>query len=1000
MNSSATPILAELFRAAPAPYDAARADFSMAELEARARSAGMDRLSALLAAPRVRALLLGVFGSSPFLTRLCLRDPQTLLRCLLASPDRYIECVLPPEQAAAFAAVSASDAMRVLRQAKQRLALFAALADVGEVWSVPETTAALSRGASELLQYATRVLLSRAAVRGQFRPQDPCAPERGSGYVVLGMGKLGAGELNYSSDVDLIIFYDPLRAPLAEGVEPGAFFVRLTRDLARFMQEHTGDGYVFRIDLRLRPDPGSTQAALSVAAAYQYYESFGQTWERAAYIKARPAAGDIECGETFLEGMEHYVWRKHLDFAAIADIHAMKRQIHAFKGHASIALAGHNLKLGRGGIREIEFFVQTQQLIAGGRQPGLRVRQTLAALDELAGRNWISQAAAQELAEVYCFLRRVEHRLQMIDDQQTHSLPNTPEGLERVALFSGFPDAASFSRALTARLERVQNHYAALFENVPELTSPAVRGNLVFSGDEDDPDTVETLASMGFANPGAVIATVRSWRYGRYPSMRSAAARELLTECTPALLEALGETIDPGLALASFDKFISELPAGAQLFALLRNAPALLRLVADIMGSAPRLASILSRRRKLLDAVLDPGFMGALPSDRSLETIIRTALSNTPNYEDYLNRARVVGQEQAFLIGVRVLSGAIPAFEAGPAYASLAGHLIEAITPRVDAELARQHGPMRGGQAAVIAMGKLGGREMAANSDLDLIIVYDYDASHPQSEGSRPLSGPQYYARFTQRLIAALSAPTPEGSLYEVDMRLRPSGSSGPVAASLASFIAYQQRDAWTWEHMALTRARVVAGSPALREAIEKTIAEVLARPRDPARIAADVRDMRVRIEREKDARGDVWNVKQARGGLIDLEFIAQYLQLVGASRAPEVLDQNTAAAFRKLAAAGLLSPAHADVLLRALTLYHNLSQVLRLCLEGPFVPAQAPDGLKALLAEAGGAPDFARLEAHLRETLAEAAGLFDALIPAPSGASAPTSTHSARRTN
>ena len=484
-------------------------------------------------------------------------------------------------------------------------------------------------------------------------------------------------------------------------------------------------------------------------------------------IKARPVAGDIAAGRALLSELSPFIWRKYLDFAAIADIHAMKRQIHAHRGFGEIGVAGHNIKLGRGGIREIEFFVQTQQLIAGGRQPDLRTPQTIITLDRLAERCWIKPEGRDDLARSYTYLRGIEHRLQMVADEQTHALPNAPEALASFARFAGYPSTEAFSKALVAHLETVQRHYAALFEDMPELTRGGA--NMVFAGEADDPQTVEALARMGYSQPHQVIDTVRGWHHGRYGAVRTAKARERLTEMQAVLIEALAQTANPDSAFASFDRFLAQLPAGVQLFSLLRANPSLLRLVADIMGSAPRLASILSRRRRVLDAVLDPRVIGNLPTSEDLEALVRDEIESTNDYQEILDRARIIGNEQMFLIGVRILSGIIVASQAGGAYALLADHLIRALHKAVEQDFARVHGQIPGGQAAVLALGKLGGQEMTAASDLDLILVYDFAPDAVQSDGSRPLAPSQYYARLTQRLISALSSPTAEGQLYQVD---------------------------------------------------------------------------------------------------------------------------------------------------------------------------------------------------------------------------------------
>ncbi len=964
---------------APTSRPDERVATALAQLHERASAAPeLAPLGKLLDEPRVADLIGGILAGSPYLGGLIERDPARLQRLLTRAPETRLAELSVELAAELQATLDRPAAMRALRAFKTEVALLTALADLGGVWPAMTVTAALSECADAALTGAVGFLFREAAARRQWwaHGDGRVSP---AGYIVLAMGKFGAGELNYSSDVDLIVFYDPDRISLAPGQEPAKFFVRLTRDLVQLLEERTGDGYVFRTDLRLRPDPGATQLALSTAAALVYYESFGQNWERAALIKARPCAGELEAGRQLLDELAPFIWRKYLDFAAIADIHAMKRQIHAYRGFGTIAVAGHNIKLGRGGIREIEFFVQTQQLIAGGRQPDLRVRQTLEALRRLAARGWIKEQVASDLAEAYVFLRRIEHRLQMVADDQTHEVPDDPARLLSFALFCGYPDTETFARELTRRLETVQRHYAALFEDGPELTAGGV--NMVFAGEKDDPATVAALKEMGYARPELLLEIVRGWHHGRHPAVRSARARERLTEVQPLLIAALADTTDPDRALASFDRFMSELPSGVQLFSLLRANPGLLRLLANIMGTAPRLARILSRRRRLLDAVLDPGVLGNVSTPQELDRLIAAEIGSGNNDAQHvLDRARVVGSEQQFLIGVRVLSGAIKANQAGGAYSLVAERLIDQLKVASERELERAHGRVAGGGAVVIAMGKLGGREMTAASDLDLILVYDFDPAAPQTSGSRPLAPAHFYMRLTQRLIGALSSATAEGTLYDVDMRLRPSGQQGPVATQLTSFIDYQAKEAWTWEHLALTRARVISGPPELWARVEAAIRQALLRPREPAKLTADVREMRERIAKEKGT-DDIWDLKQVRGGLVDLEFIAQYLQLMYAAAHPEVLDQNTVEAFRKLRDAGVLSAEDADVLIPATRLLHDLTQILRLCLEGRFEPATAPSGLKELLANAGDAPSFAELEDRLRLTLLKVAGLFNEII-------------------
>jgi glutamate-ammonia-ligase adenylyltransferase len=967
---------------APHVADEWRAAAFMKDLRENWQRADLDSdVQGLLDEPRTANFLGGVMLGSRYLTMTLMQDAARALRVLTSDPDTRLSALISELSFDLAHPLPFKDCMARLRAFKAEAALTIALSDIGGVWPIMRTTEALAQTADAACAASVSYLFREAVRKGEWRTADgetDDCPHANSGFFVLAMGKHGAFELNYSSDIDLIVFYEAAKARLREGLEPAAFFVKLTRDLVRLLNERTSDGYVFRTDLRLRPDPGATQVAISTDAALQYYESFGQNWERAAMIKARPAAGDIACGESFLGELSPYVWRKYLDFAAIADVHAMKRQIHAHRGFAKVAVAGHNIKLGRGGIREIEFFAQTQQLIAGGRQPELRSRQTLATLHGLVERGWISADAAGDLSKAYKFLRIIEHRIQMTADEQTHELPKDPEALTTLAHFAGYSTLEAFSAEMLVQLEAVQTHYAALFEDGPALSSATA--NLVFAGEDDDPDTLASLAGMGFSQPTQVLSTIRSWHRGRYSAVLSEGARSRLTEVQPVLVEALAKTVNPDAALAGFDRFLSTLPAGVQLFALLKAHPELLRLVALIMGSAPRLAQILSRRRRVFDAVLDPRIMGALPTEAEVRELIAEEIGDAPDLETVLDRARIIGREQMFLIGIRLLNGTITADQAGPAYTLIAEELIRHMHDAVEADFIARHGTVAGGAACVLAMGRLGGGEMTATSDVDLIVVYDADPDAKSSDGPKPLAVSQYYARLTQRLISAIAAPTAEGRLYEVDMRLRPSGQKGPVATQFSSFEEYQRNQAWTWEHMALTRARVISGPTDLAKRIDTAIRNVLVGPRDPVKLAVDVRDMRERIWSDKGT-DNIWDLKQARGGLVDIEFIAQFLQLRHAGSEPAILDNNTMAALIKLRDANLIQPAASEPLLAAAGLHSTLTHLLRICSEGGYQPDKAPDGLNALLASACGEPHMRQVALKLDESQAKVRQLYDQLI-------------------
>ncbi len=944
------------------------------------RTASGKAIATLVAEhPPLTKVLGGIAGSAPYLWELVRADPARLPRLLTSDPEVELAALLAGMRKAAAAAKGSAALMRVLRRAKAEAALVIALADIGGVWPVARVTAALTEVAENALGAAVRHLLGDAAARGKLVARDPDDPVAGSGYVVLAMGKMGGYELNFSSDIDLMVFFDPAAGALAPDVEAAPFYVRVTRELVKLLQERTADGYVFRVDLRLRPDPASTQIAIATEAALAYYESRGQNWERAALIKARPCAGDLATGERFLRDLSPFIWRKYLDYAAVADVHAMKQQIHAYRGHGEIAVEGHNIKLGRGGIREIEFFVQTQQLIAGGRHADLRGRQTVAMLGALAAGGWIDGAARDELAGAYDFLRRVEHRLQMMADEQTHTLPADREALQAFARFLGLKNRDEFAAILLAHLRAVEKHYVKLFESAPSLLAQQQNLSFAFEGDAGR-ETLDRLVEIGFRRPRELAAAVQRWQEGAYRALRSEQVRGILLELVPVIVDQFARSESPDAAFASFDQFLAGLRPGSRLLPLLRQNPELIRFVALILGVAPRLADILAQHPHVIDPLIDPTFFGALPDARRLEAELARALDNSRGYEDMLDAIRLFGQEHMFLIGARILSGSLSAEQAGDVFATLADVLIRAVHARVEADFAAVHGRIRGHQTAILALGRLGAREMTASSDLDLIVVYDFDADNPNSDGKRPLYGGQYFARLTQRLISALTARTNYGVLYEVDMRLRPSGRSGPLATHISGFVDYQQSEAWTWEHMALTRARVVSAPAAFKARIEAAVGEVLRRRRDAHAVAADVVEMRGAIATEKgDA--DPWDFKYAAGGLIDIEFVAQYLELVHAAASPEILDTSTARMLEKAARAGILKAEDADVLRPAVALFHDLTQILRLCLTGPFDAKAANARVLALLARAADLPDFPALQAHVVETQRQVRACFERIL-------------------
>ncbi len=946
----------------------------LAELDPRQAEA----LDELLDHPFAKSVLFGIAEFSPYLFDLVRSDAARLIRLLSCEPEVHFTELIETTSREVFAAAGEIDVMRLLRRMKSEAALLIALCDIGGVWPVMRITAALTELAVASVQTALRYLLRQETVRGRLSPADADRPEADSGLFVLAMGKMGAGELNFSSDIDLIVFFDPEPPTLAKDIEPQPFFVRVTQALSRLLQQRTSDGYVFRVDLRLRPDPSSTQVAMSTDAALNYYEREGRTWERAAMIKARPCAGDLGAGEAMIAEIAPFVWRKHLDFAALADVHDMKRQMQTYRGQSEIAVEGHNIKVGVGGIREIEFFAQTQQLIAGGRHAELRMRPTLDALEVLASSNWITYQARDELSTAYRFLRKVEHRLQMVADEQTHSLPGETEAVERFARFLGYDGRAVFADDLLGQLNIVQGHYSKLFEGDP--TGTVRLPSVDFAAGPEDQRLLKHLAALGFADPVAVAQIVRQWLAGEYRVLRNESTLSAFAEFVPTLIEELAHAEEPDRAVAAFDHFLQALHRGGRLITLLGQNRDLVALVALVLGAAPRLGDMLARQPQLMDGLIDPRFFGAMPDQTELSGRLALTLKDADSYEEFLDRLRLFGQESLFLIGTRILSGTVSAQQAATAFADVAEGIVHTVHGLVTDRFAAQHGKIKDQHTAIIAMGRLGSREMTASSDLDLILLYDFGPDQPDSDGERSLQGSHYFARFTQRLISAFTTRTNYGVLYEIDMRLRPSGRAGPLASHVKSFAEYQEREAWTWEHMALTRARVISASPAFRERIETVIADVLTRPREPLGVAADVADMRRAVALEK-GEDDLWDLKYAAGGLTDIDFIAQYLQLVHAHDKPEILDVSTLAVLDNAERLEVLERSAAEILRSAARLYHDLTQMLRLCVSGRFKPESSGEDLLRLMARAGDAPDFSSLQARVKETQAEVRRVFRAVV-------------------
>lgn len=908
------------------------------------------------------SLLAAIFGNSPYLSQSITQDLAFFCQLLQTGPDQSFDTVMSDLHDFAQNHPNREQLGSALRIAKRRASLAIAVADICQLWPVHDITDKLTTLAEKTLDYAVGCVLREGHDKKHFTLPNPDKPQEGSGFIVLGMGKMGGRELNYSSDIDIIVLFDTDIIQTDDPWDLPKNMVRLTRNLVAMMDERTKDGYVFRTDLRLRPDPGSTPLALSVLAAETYYESIGQNWERAAMIKARPVAGDIKAAQQFLNILRPFMWRKYMDFAAIQDIHSIKRQINAHKGGHNIALNGHNVKLGRGGIREIEFYAQTQQLIWGGRNPDVRIAPTCKALQALVNADQVSQDICDELIESYEYLRTVEHRIQMINDAQTHSIPEQDHEIDHLAVFLGYDDKDAFAADFLPHLQRVETHYAELFEDANELSvEDEDAGNLVFTGGEPDPETLQTLNKLGFQEPEKVDAAIRGWHHARYRATRSTRSREILTELMPILLKAMADTAEPDRAFNRFDDFLSKLPAGVQLFSMFQVNPHLLDLVAEVMGEAPRLADHLARHSSLLEYVLTPDFFSPLPDTVDLVDDLAKMLGQARDFQDCLDISRRWANDRKFQIGVQTLRQIITVKESGLAQTNVAEAVIANMLPKVIEELSHKHGHIPDGEICILALGKAGSRDMTATSDLDLVFIYDAPEDCDGSDGERSLGVSQYYSRLSQRFINAMTAPTGEGTLYEVDMRLRPSGNSGPIASSLGSFIRYHTESAWTWEHMALTRARVIYGDPALADKVEAEIKNVLTRKRNTDKVLFDIADMRNRMDKEHHT-DVVWEIKQYRGGIVDIDFITQYLQLKYGHDHPEILQTDTHSVLEKVRELQLLSESQVNDLLDALDLWNIIQGYLRLTVAATLTKKDGgdlPHALKNDLVKATGEPSF-----------------------------------------
>lgn len=860
--------------------------------------------------------------NAPFLKGLIRGRRTTMATLAEHGPDVALADAL------ALAGDDSQPVMPRLRTARRDVALITALADLAGLWPLERVTAGLSDFADCAIHAAIAAALA----------------ERGAGprgLVALALGKLGSRELNYSSDADLIFLHDPDLIPCRGSEDPGEAAVRITRRAVAILADLTPDGYVARIDLRLRPASEITPMSISLSAAEQYYQSEALTWERVAFIRARAVGGDVAMGDGFLDRIRPFVWRRSLDYTAVRDIQSVSLRIRDhFEGGQAIG-AGFDLKRGRGGIREVEFFAQINQLIWGGRAPELRCPATLEGLAALAKAGHVPPGDAQALAASYRALRTFEHRLQMRRDEQTHAIPRLVADRHAVARLSGLKDGP----ALEAALVRITAPVAAAYDQLVAAALP--------EGTTVPADPRAWLKAHHPALTKLLPPLIATWRQGKYRALRAESARVDFEAVLPGLLAALAASADPATAAVRLDAFLSALPAGARFLALLRANPRLVALLGNLIGVTPVLAEALARDPALFDVMLSPDAFAPLPDGEELRRGLAHLCANAAGVEDVLDRVRRWTAELRFQLGAQLVEGHVDALVVGRGLADCADAAIAVLLPVVTADFVRGHGVVAGSELVVLALGRYGGRAMTHASDLDLVFLFTGDHT-AVSDGPRSMPASQYFNRLAARLVTALSVATAAGALYEVDTRLRPWGAKGNLALSVDSFARYQLEDAESWEHMALTRARVVAGPVAAANAV---IARVLAEPRDAESLRQAALAMRDDIAAAKPTQGR-FDVKLAPGGLVDLEFLVHFQQLTTArGLTPELRP-----AIDEFVAAGLLpgdlADAH-DVLSRFL-------MWLRLLYPGARVPDNIPPMLGQVLADGLGAANFAAVQQQL----------------------------------
>jgi glutamate-ammonia-ligase adenylyltransferase len=959
----------------PLPYNTQKTDEITAKLKER-----LTKLSLTEKALKISLLSVSnIFGYSPYLTSIALKYDTFTFQLFHEGPDNALQEIFDELEVSYDCDMTIAQLMENLRISKAKIALCCGVADLLGLWPLEKITTTLSQFAAKTLNLSLAYLLTREALKGNIelplavsKKLNPSICNQ-CGFFVLAMGKLGANELNYSSDIDLIALYDPDKIIYTGRKTISHFYVMITQELMQIMERRTMHGYVFRTDLRLRPDPGSTPAAISVYAAETYYHTVAVNWERSAMIKASVIAGDTTCGQAYLDNLSSWIWRRSMDFAAIQDIAAIKNHLNQHYEQADKDFEGYNVKLGKGGIREIEFFCQINQLLYGGRHPAIRVKPTLEALDTLVTENLIDTKVCQDLSKAYHFLRTLEHRLQMVNDEQTHSLPDDKETLTVIASFMGFVKIEAFKETLVHHTALVAKHYQALLPDEGADTA-----NIYSQGNIEG-----KLAELGYHQAASMAKVTASWRSGKYRALRTERSQKLLEECLPSLIEAFAMMSDPDGALSRFDSFLSKLPSGVQLFALFQANPSLFALMARVMGLAPALADTLAKKTMLWELLLEPNFFEPIENDVDLKTHLSSMIERARDYQDVLDVTRQFAEEYRFRVGVQMLENIASTDECMQSLSRIADVVLCGLIPKVEAEFNARYGTFDDGGLAVLAMGKYGGHELTHTSDLDIVFLYHVSDMAQVSNGDRALGPSQYYSRLGQNIITSITALTSEGRLYEVDTRLRPSGNQGPLVVTLDTFRDYYSKQAWTWEHMALTRARIICEPTGLEGKLLNEIRSILTKERDQKSLLSSVAEMRQKLW-DANKTDNIWSIKHVRGGLIDIEFICQYLLLKEGEKYPDIFSSHIDTALNQLTKHDLLDVGISNDLISARAFMQNIQAVLRLCLGDTIQGDEFSSGLKEILCRSAKIETFEDLKEILLKTQSRIYKHFQTLIDIP----------------